>query len=236
MGRFPLAGELSHDYGDMPIYGRSASAAHTFQLRNRTGKTITIEKIIPGCGCAEVRESARTLEPDQTVDISVTLTLTRAGHKKTTVDLLLGDELGVQTLWIEGTGRKELGVWAAQRQLVLSPGQTTPLVVIAEVMSSDAPPDHPTMNAPDAVEVEFAGWELIEARDTRRPRPARWRGLIRGTMTGDELPGDARLQITLGKAEPVTVHLVESRADSRPPTEKVQTIPTGQATGQDDLP
>ena len=35
VGRFPLAGKLSHNYGIIEIYGRSASAEHVFHLRNR---------------------------------------------------------------------------------------------------------------------------------------------------------------------------------------------------------
>jgi len=211
VGRFPLAGELSHDYGNMPIYGRSASAAHTFHLRNRTGKTITIEKIIPGCGCAEVEESTRVLEPGETVDISVTLTLGRSGRKKTDVTLVLG-EAGVQTLWIEGTGRKELSLWLSQRHLELTRGEATPFLLIVEVMSTDAEPETPEVKAPEPVEVEFVGWERLEKRDARTAWAARWRGRFRVALTGGELPAEAELEVRVGESQAVSIALREGRA------------------------
>jgi hypothetical protein len=211
VGRFPLAGNFSHDYGIIPIYGRSAGAAHTFDLRNRTGETLTIEKIIPGCGCAEVIASTRMLEPGEHVELSVTLTLSRSGEKKTTVELVLGDA-GVQTLWIRGTGRRELSLWSTQQQIMLTPGESTPLHLIAEVASTDEMPAPPTIVAPEGVSVEFLRWERIEKRDARKQWAARWRGRFRITLDTDALPDDAQLLLSLGESQPIAIALRQPRS------------------------
>ncbi len=214
-GRYPLAGSLHHNYGIVPIQGRSAGAEHTFELRNRTGQTINIEKIIPGCGCADVEPTTMTIPPGERVDIRVTLTLSHTGEKKTHVTLIL-ENLEPLKLWIRGTGRKELSLWTGQRRLGLTPGEPTPLIVIAEILSQEDEPQIPDAAAPDGVAVSFQRWERVEQREVRKGWAAKWRGHFTVEISGDELPQPAQLTISLGKANtpPITLHLAHNPVET----------------------
>ena len=207
VGRFPLRGDMHHNFGEVAIYGRSASVAHTFHLRNRTGRTVVIERIQQSCGCTEVRESTRTVEPGETVDIEVTLSLSRAGKKSANVGLVLSD-FGVQRLWFQAVGRKEMALSAGQFSLDLAPGEPTPLLIFAAIQNSDDEPQTPTVESPEGVAISFVKWEQTRQRDPKRKTAAEWRGTFMVELQTDVLPADALLRIGLGQAEPLSIVLV----------------------------
>jgi hypothetical protein len=209
VGRFPLRGDMHHNFGEVAIYGSSASVVHTFHLRNRTGRTVVIERIFQSCGCTEVRESTRTIEPGQAVDIEVTLSLARAGKKSANVGLVLSD-FGVQRLWFRAVGRKDMALSASQFSLDLAPGEPTPLLIFAAIQSSDDEPQTPTVESPEGVAVSFLKWEQTRWRDARKKTAAEWRGTFRVELQTDVLPADARLRIGLGKVEPLSIVLLKT--------------------------
>jgi hypothetical protein len=206
VGRFPLRGDLRHDFGEVPIYGRSTSVDHTFHLRNVTDRTVVIEQVHQSCGCTAVRESTRAIEPGRTVDIAVTLSLARAGKKSANVALMLRD-FGVERLWVYGTGRKEMSLWTSQYAFDLTPGETTPLIVFAAIQSSDEEPQTPTVRTPEGVTALFVGWERVRHRDAAQETAAEWRGTFKIELQTDTLPADASLDIKLGQAETLPVAL-----------------------------
>ena len=207
-GRYPLAGRLSHDFGSVAIVGRAASFEHTFHLRNRTDRTVVIEAIRPGCGCTSADASTRTVAPGESVDLDVTLTLSRAGKKRTSVQLVLAD-FGVQSVWVQAVGRKETGLSAAVDFVYLRRGMASPFLISADIQSGDETPADPTISTPAAVSVTFQGWQPVVRRDARTQRPARWRGRMSIEWTGEELPPDAVMTVELGAAPPLTFSLVE---------------------------
>ncbi|MCP3906303.1 MAG: DUF1573 domain-containing protein [Planctomycetes bacterium] len=210
-GRFPLKGDVRHDFGDIPILGSEGSAAHTFRLTNKTGETIEIEKIQPSCGCTRAEANPRSVPPGATVEIDVALTLSRPGHKKTHVKMMLAG-FGVQTLWIEGTGRKDLVIWPNQEFLRLAPGETTPLIISAARQGSDQPPDAPTIETPEGVRAAFVSWQPMGERETGDPaEPWHWRGRFDVTLDARELPGNSALVVSAG-GQTLTVHLAPVRA------------------------
>jgi hypothetical protein len=214
VGRFPLRGDLRHNFGEVPIYGRSADVDYTFHLRNVTGRTVVIEQIHESCGCTVVQESTRTIEPGQTVDIAVTLSLARAGKKSANVALVLRD-FGVQRLWVYGTGRKEMDLWTSQYVLDLAPGETTPLLVFAAIQSSDEEPRTPAIRPPEGVSASFLGWERIRRRDADQRTAAEWRGRFMIDLQVETLPADACLYVRLGEAETLPVALSVKPAEQR---------------------
>lgn len=211
VGRYPLRGDLRHDFGEVPIYGRSSGADHTFHLRNVTGRTIVIEQIHQSCGCTDVRASTRTVEPGASVDINVTLRLSRAGKKSANVSLVLSD-FGVQRLWVHGVGRKEMALWPNQFALQLAPGEPTPLLIFAAIQSSDEEPQAPTVESPEGVAVSFVRWEQVRKRDAERQTAAEWRGTFMVELQADTLPAEARLRIGLDKADPIVIMLATKPA------------------------
>ena len=201
VGRFPLRGDMSHNFGTVEIHGRAASVEHTFHLRNHTDETVTIERIAQGCGCTDVAASTLTIEPGATVDIEVTLTLSKSGKKKADITLLLADR-SPQKLFVYARGRQELSLWASSTLVRVIPGVPTPLIISAYVLTSDDEPDAPTIDAPEGLEVAFVKWSLVQPRNQRGNPAAQWRGQLMVELTADELAPDAKLKVALGKAEP----------------------------------
>lgn len=104
VGRWPLRGDLSHDFGEIVMSERPIHLEHTFELRNRMDETIVVEAVRPSCGCLSAQLSDETIEPGQRVTLDATMTLTWPGKRqKTQIDLILQD-LGVQTLHLSGKG------------------------------------------------------------------------------------------------------------------------------------
>ena len=104
--RGPLAGDTSHDFGVVSITGEEAVVTHTFSLRNRTGHTLHIERIIPDCGCVQFEPKQASVEPGATIDLHATMYLYSDGKKTVAVRVILGDD-GVQFLHVQATGRRD---------------------------------------------------------------------------------------------------------------------------------
>jgi hypothetical protein len=215
-GRFPLAGDLSHDFGPVPIVGASADVTHVFALRNRTGDTVVIDSIIPGCGCTAATASAMDAAPGEGIDVEVVFSLTHAGHKRTYVSLMVAD-FGEQRLWLEGVGRKETALSAASDMLRLTAGMATPLLIKAAVQSSDDPPPPPTIETPDGVSATFVEWTMVRAREAKTGKPAQWRGRIDVALTGTSVPEDSVIRATIPGAPPVDVRLAVHGGAPPPP-------------------
>jgi hypothetical protein len=206
-GRFPLAGSLSHDFGTVAIEGRVAGFTHTFELRNRTGRTIHIEKIKPGCGCTVASANKTVLEPGELVEILTTLTLAKAGHKSTYIKLVISD-FGVQSLFLQADGRKALSLDTGQPLVMLPHGWPTPFVMSADVQGSEEPPATPAVSdLPEGITMTFGGWR----RNSQPPRKGvvRWRGRFEIVREVENLPPDTKVSIGVGSAPPVIVTLMK---------------------------
>lgn len=208
IGRFPLTGDMHHDFGTVAIVGRSSSFSHTFHLRNRRAEPVVIEHVRSGCGCTKAEASTMTVAPGETVDVDVTLSLARAGRKRTNVYLEIAD-FGPQTLWIQAVGHREAAaLTATSSSLHLTRGAPTPLMVMAEVQSTDLAPPTPTVVAPDGVTVSFRGWKPVTARDPETARAAQWRGMFDVSLADGAAPDGAELTVALGTGPPLHVTIV----------------------------
>jgi len=206
-GRFPLAGSLSHDFGTVSIVGRQAGFTHTFHLRNRTGRTIHIEKIQPGCGCTVASANKTVIEPGEPVEIVTTLTLGKAGHKRTNIKLVISD-FGVQSLFLQADGRKALSLDIGQPLVMLPRGRPTPFVISADVQGSEASPATPTVSdLPEGITMTFGGWQ----RNKQPPRKGvvRWRGRYVIVLEAEDVPPGTKILIGVGSAPPVIVTLMK---------------------------
>jgi hypothetical protein len=186
VGRYPLRGDYHHDFGDVSIAGRSASVTHTFVLTNVRSEPAVIRSLGKGCGCTDVKASTMVVEPGGTVDIEVTLNLTKAGKKRTDVTMFVED-FGVQKLWFKAVGRKEIALSKNHYQIDLVEGQTTPVSFFADLQATDEAPEAPVFETPPNVSVAFIGWELVKERDPVTQRAAKWRGRMQVTLDKDDL-------------------------------------------------
>lgn len=90
--RGPLAGEWRHDFGDVLVPPGGATVRHTFVLTNRRGHALSIQHVIPSCGCVKAEPSSKSVEPGATVDVSVDFLLEGTGNKFVNIQLDLGDD------------------------------------------------------------------------------------------------------------------------------------------------
>ncbi|MHC4107116.1 MAG: DUF1573 domain-containing protein [Planctomycetota bacterium] len=200
----PLAGESRHDFGVVPISGDRAAVEHTFRLTNRTGHTLAISNVRPSCGCTSVETSARSVEPDGTLEVATTLVLTRSGFQHAYVYLDLG-EAGMQTLTVQAIGRLTQRLTATRNRLKLASGRPAPLVLLLEVHESNDPPPPPTITAPEGVRATFDAWQQVRQRDKRKAIPARWAGRVLVEYVGESLPDDAALVIRADSDQTLTI-------------------------------
>jgi len=213
-GRWPLAGDLSHDFGRVPIGGRSSSFDHTFHLRNRTGRVLEIETLRPGCGCTAVEASTMSVEPGAYVDIDVQLSLAHAGKKRASIAMIIKD-FGVQTIWVEAIGEKQTSVIVQQPFLVLDPTQPTPLQFMVELQGTDDEPEQPAVSVPDGVTASRVTWAPVRARS--RDLPARWRGRVELTLDEPPLARGSEVRITLPPAVPVVIPVTVRKESAESP-------------------
>ena len=194
IGRHPLRGDLSHDFGTMPIVGDDVSRSHTFRLRNVTGETIAINAIRPGCGCTAIAADRDVVPPGEFVEIETTLTLNRSGVKHAQIDLILGDH-GMQTLWVHGKGVRDLRLTTNTTSLRLRPGEEETLILLADVLGVGEPPDL-SFDAPPGVTATLHGWSQIDEGERASARPDVWRGRVTVELDqGAALPEDAALAV-----------------------------------------
>ncbi len=202
----PLAGESRHDFGVVPISGDRAAVDYTFRLTNRTGRTLAVNDVRPSCGCTSVKTSARSVEPDGTLEVATTLALTRSGIQRAHVYLDLG-EAGMQTLTVQAIGRLTQRLTATQKRLKLASGRPATLVVRLEVHESNDPPPPPTIAAPEGLLATFDAWHQVRRRNKGKAIPARWAGGISVEFEGGSLPDGAALVIRADSDQMLTIPL-----------------------------
>lgn len=202
-GRFAFAGDTTHDFGQVAVLGRSVAVEHTFVLRNRRSVPVTIITAKASCGCTDIVPPSEPIEPGETIELPVTLNLSAAGHKGASIQLLLDDDT-TQMLFVEAVGIRRERLTISTKRLALVRDEPMPLTITYELQDPDATPPDPQAAAPDGVEVEFKGWELMTEAD-RKGRAAKWRGLFEVVLRVDELPANAPMPLGVGEEPPVVV-------------------------------
>jgi hypothetical protein len=106
--RGPLAGDTSHDFGEVVVTGAKIDVSHTFHLVNRTDGVLTIDRVIPECGCVHIAPSKAVVEPGRSLDVVATLSVSATGSKTTPIRMIF-DTGKVQFLHVTATGRRVAG-------------------------------------------------------------------------------------------------------------------------------
>lgn len=217
MLRGPFAGKLSHDFGVVMIEGERSSFEHTFVLTNRTDQTFEITQARPSCGCTAAKVSDEIIEPGEQFAVHTTLTLSKSGRR--TSDVTLYSEQGpLQKLHLEATGRRSNPLSASREQIVLEPGRSQVVVVMAEVYEDDQPPSEPQVKATADVDVQVGEWSLARERRRARREPARYRAFVE-ISTSAELSAPASLEVTVDvedEQHSLTIQLVPRQTTEQP--------------------
>jgi hypothetical protein len=90
--RVPLSGDRSHDFGIVGVPREGVSLQHTFNLRNKTKRTLTIRAAKPSCSCVTLTYAPETLEPGQELKVETTLSFRAASAKNETITFDFGDD------------------------------------------------------------------------------------------------------------------------------------------------
>lgn len=200
LGRSPLAGPSSHDFGVVHIEGRSSQVSHTFTLANRTRSPIAIGEVTHSCGCTSSEPSTNLVQPGETLEITATLSLATPGRRSSEIRLHM-EGLGVHTLEVSGIGRPIHRLRTRDDSLRLNPGQMRQIQFFADIWPDEWPNyqavPQPTIETPDGVEATLEQWHLRRQPDRARSIPAIWRGALHVTLHDDALPNDAVLTLRL---------------------------------------
>ncbi len=195
-GMTPLEGEREHDFGVVPIESISATANHTFHLHNASGQTLSITNVTKSCGCTAAEPSATTIEPGADLQVAASLKLSGSGLKQSTIKLVMdrGGHEVVETLRIQGIGKKLKRLSATREQLRVRHGETSRTTLFLE-QHDDGPPPAPVFVAPEGFTISFDGWHPKNPRNDKQHRPAVWQGQVEVIMQGEALPEGAVVQV-----------------------------------------
>lgn len=211
----PLKGELDHDFGEVAFDGLAVKLEHVFALTNESDRTVRISKIAPTCGCTIGDVSRKTIEPGQSTEVTVTLTLSQPGRRTESVWLGLED-IGAMALGVSGTARRIHDFYAMQSAVLLTPGIAKEIVLVATDRETDIKPVPPTIAAPEGVSASFHGWQLVFTHDVEMARPARWQAIVTLSQTVPELPPGTKLPVKMGVDRQMQIDLT-GRPWARPP-------------------
>lgn len=199
--RAPLAGDSSHDFGDVWLEGETALVEHTFRLANRLERPLTIAAIRPDCGCLTTRDVRRTLAPGAAFDVPVTLVA--KGGKRTAIAHVVLDDGTSMALRVRANGRYKPRLWSADPVILLgdaNEGECTIALDTYETMETPSPPQVTGIGSD--VSVEFLGWALRHRPKDIVTTPTHWQGTLRAKGV-NRLP--STFVVAWGDCKPVEV-------------------------------
>ena len=205
-GRWPFAGDIRHDFGEVELSGRTTRVEHVFELRNRGSDAITIKRVIASCGCVTAEPPADPIAPGETLSFPVSLNLSAAGHKGAKITLMLEDER-IQQLYVDAVGLRSTAFKPGAQQVRIRPGETTTLILNASMQDHDDEPGAVDIDSPTNMTVTFRGWEQSSPRDVALRRAAKWRGVFDVTLLDDQEP-DSKIAIAVEGELPVIYDVI----------------------------
>jgi hypothetical protein len=197
-GRFPLAGDLRHDFGEVRFVGRSTTVEHTFHLRNRTSGNVVIDKLVPSCGCTLAEVNDTVIEPGDEVRLHAKLALSGIGGKRTHVQILLRDR-SPMSVWLRATAIRTAALVPTVDRVELDAEGRARATVMIDLQDPAQTPGTPELTAGPGIEATFAGWERVREGDEDEAVAARWRGVIDLRVLDDRAPARSALVIRLGE-------------------------------------
>ena len=205
-GRWPFAGSMRHDFGEVEISGRTTRVEHVFHLTNRESDPITIRTVRASCGCVTAEPPDAPIAPGETLEFPVGLNLSAAGHKGAQITLILDDDR-IQHLFVDAVGLRTTAFKAGVEEVRIRPGETTTLILDAAIQDHDDEPGETEIVAPSNMTVTFRRWEQSSPRDVALRRAAKWRGVFDVTLHDDQ-PPDGKIAIAVGDNLPVFFNIV----------------------------
>lgn len=203
--RGPLAGETSHDFGDVPLHDDTTPVQYTFHLANRLGHPLTIAAIRPECGCTSVSDVRKTLQSGEAFDLPVTLTV-KGGPRTVLIYVIFGDD-HEQTLRLKATGKPQSRLSMGVPIAVLNEDGAAQVQFTAATYESYDPPPTPSIATSDsALTAQFQGWTLKYRPKDVSLAATQWEGraAVRFSGRAKDLPADSSITLSMPPAKPLT--------------------------------
>jgi hypothetical protein len=197
----PLSGELSHDFGVVPIDRPFSVLEHTFRLKNTTDHTMQLTNATPTCGCTTTDWPDDPVPSGEELVIPTHLKLRRSQLRSSAIRLEFASG-EVVVLNIRGVGRFKQPMSFTPQKLELVQGDEDGVrgVLKLEWFDKSKPPE-PTVETPEGVRVEFDRWRMTKAANPNKGTPQNWT-MILSVFQEAELKGDIALRVSI-KGAPV---------------------------------
>ena len=183
----PLQGNLSHNFGTVPIEQPFTVVEHIFTLKNKTDHTLRLKSATPTCGCTTTEWPEDLVAPEDEFVIPVHLKLRKSQLRKSQIRLEF-DTGEMVVLRVEGVGRFTQPMRISPPQLPLSFGPLGGAKgVIRLEWDGEERPEDPTIQFPEGVEGEFDSWRFATSADPYKGIPEIWTIRLRITLEDAEL-------------------------------------------------
>ena len=182
-----------------------AKVDHRFPIRNDSTQKVDLVEARPACGCTSWSISARSMEPGQTVEVEMQMSIYRAGAFRTSMEPEWSD--GTRSiLCLVGAASPPSTAWLSHSRLGVLPGGLS-RVSISLATLRPAVPEIPELQVVPGATMDFGQWEVVLPGDRDKGIAARFQ--MTATVTVDAaavLPTD--LEVTVPQCSSLTMTLV----------------------------
>lgn len=156
-----VSSALTHDLGEIDFKGAPVHLTHVFQLTNDSSDQVTIEDVIPSCGCLEVVPSANTFDPGGVIDVPVTVSVRKAGKFRHRVHLVTSAQHIFECV-LEGEAVATSGFTSTSQKVVSLKRGESRSFVLTTFTTPEAEPAVPEFgSAGDQLSLELAQWRRV---------------------------------------------------------------------------
>ncbi|MCH2132560.1 MAG: DUF1573 domain-containing protein [Phycisphaerales bacterium] len=191
----PLSGVRSHDFGSVSIVEDPTWVDHVFRLKNTSGKTLTIRRAVPSCGCTETRPFEPVVPVGGELELPVRMKLDRSAREHADVTLTF-ENAPPMKVFVEAVGRLANPLLIEPPAVRLRPGQTRPISITMETWE-DAPRPLPAIKSPESLEVKEHPWSQARVGQPVRGTPSLERTMIEITVPEGTEPMTTAVEVVL---------------------------------------
>ncbi len=203
-----VGGAMLHDFGEQVLI-QPIELEHVFELTNRSGVTLHVERVATTCGCTRATVSKLTIPPGHDFQVAATLKLGGAGEKREEVRLICG-EIEPVILTLRASARTVESFYTVARSVFLPPAKKARVMAV-ELQRDSSMPAPLRFETPGGIRVNASEWTQVLCADIARQQPSRWHSWIEIENTTDAMldGGTVIVKDGLGRVDRI-------RLDGRP--------------------
>ena len=204
----PLGGNLSHNFGVVPIERPFTVLEHTFRLQNKTDHDLWLKSATPTCGCTTTDWPEDIVPPGGELVIPIHLKLRKSQMRASQIRLLF-DSGEMVVLRVEGIGRFSQPMSISPPSLPLKKGPLGGAKgVIRLEWDGAGRPENPQIEFPEGIEGEYDNWRFSSLADSHKGIPEIWTIRLRLSLEDETLVANQTITITMPNMPPLVVHVI----------------------------